>query len=70
MRTGSLVREYAYSRPRRLALFLSLSISSPWALIYQLGAARARAIDDLDAVLAKRGEPAIDLVGRDHVLGM
>src|SRR6476659_410699 len=39
------------------------------SLVRELGAARARAIDDLDAVLAERGQPAVDLIGRDHVLG-
>jgi hypothetical protein len=53
-----------------LALFLLDLGSQPLGrLVDELGATRARAIDDLDAVLAERRQPAVDLIGRHHVLG-
>src|SRR6185437_8445027 len=52
-----------------LVLFTDAEAFALRRLIDDVGAAAARAVDDLDAVIAERRQPAVDLIGRHDVLG-
>src|SRR5262249_54655903 len=59
-------------RARRalVAVFLLLVDVEALGRVVAARAARAAgAVDDLDAGVTERGEPRVDLIGRDHVLG-